>query len=261
MGLAVHLENQDSFMALQWITGTVQRKHIWSEGLFTLTIHCPGVAHFEPGQFLQIGLALPEKHLHRPYSVASPHGESLDFFIVRVDEGELTPRLWKLEEGDTIDVSAKATGSFTLSHVPDAPCLWLVATGTGLAPYIAMLRDPTIWERFAKVVLVHGVRLETDLAYLEELDAYRHTHGERFKFLPVLSRQQREGCLHGRITHTIENGQLEEQASARLVEGEGAVMLCGNPQMLDDVEAILTERGMRKHKTAVPGHYVLERYW
>lgn len=248
-------------MALQWITGRVERKHVWSEGLFTLTIRCPGVTPFEPGQFLQVGLPLPDKHLHRPYSVASPHGECLDFFIVRVDEGELTPKLWNLSEGDAIDVSVKATGSFTLSHVPDAPCLWLVATGTGLAPYIAMLRDATVWERYARIVLVHGVRLETDLAYLDELAAYRGMHGERFQFLPILSRQQRDGCLHGRITHTIERGELEERAGAKLVEGEGVVMLCGNPQMLDDMEMLLKDRGMRKHKSTVPGHYVLERYW
>ena len=127
-------------MAIQWINGTLQARKVWSEGLFTLTIHCPGVLPFEPGQFLQVGFPLPEKHLHRPYSVASPHGESLDFFIVRVENGELTPKLWDLEIGQSIDVSSKATGGFTLDHTPEAKVLWLLGTETGLAPNIAMLR-------------------------------------------------------------------------------------------------------------------------
>ncbi|MFM7974589.1 MAG: FAD-binding oxidoreductase, partial [Pirellula sp.] len=152
-------------MAIEWISGSLKKRKVWSDGLFSLTVDCPGVAPFEPGQFLQVGLQLADKHLHRPYSIASPHGQELEFFIVRVDQGELTPRLWNLEVGQSIDVCSKATGSFTLSHTPVAKNLWLLATGTGLAPYIAMLRQPKIWETYNRIVLVHGVRYLTDLAY------------------------------------------------------------------------------------------------
>ncbi len=167
-------------MALQWISGKIARKHVWSDGLFTLSIHCPGVGQFESGQFLQVGLQLPEKHLHRPYSVASPPSETLEFFIVKVDVGEVTPRLWALIEGVSIDVSEKATGGFTLSHTPVAETIWLLATGTGLAPYIAMMREETIWQRHKNVVLVHGVRHATDLAYQEELEQIQVRFGNRF---------------------------------------------------------------------------------
>lgn len=248
-------------MALQWISGKVARKHVWSDGLFTLSIHCPGVGPFEPGQFLQVGMQLPEKHLHRPYSVASPHGDVLDFFIVRVDNGELTPRLWKIEEGDSIDVSDRATGGFTLSHMPEAECVWLLATGTGLAPYIAMLREANIWDRYDKIILVHGVRLETDLGYQTELAQYQSQYPDRFRFIPVISRQSVDGTISGRITTAIENGTLEQVASAELSADSSAVMMCGNPQMLDDVETLLHDRGMQKHKKSAPGHYVVERYW
>lgn len=248
-------------MALQWISGKVTRKHVWSDGLFTLSIRCPGVAPFESGQFLQVGMEVPEKHLHRPYSVASPHADTLDFFIVRVDGGELTPRLWELEEGASIDVSSKATGGFTLSHTPEADTIWLLATGTGLAPYIAMMRERNIWERHKNVVLVHGVRYATDLAYQDELIHIKETYGARFHFIPVVSRAEVPDAISGRITTAIENGSLESKAENALSPSNCVVMMCGNPQMLDDVEALLASRGMHRHKKSAPGHVVVERYW
>jgi ferredoxin--NADP+ reductase len=248
-------------MSLQWISGKIVKRHVWSEGLFTISVSAPGVAPFESGQFLQVGLNLPEKHLHRPYSVASPHGDILDFFIVRVDGGELTPRLWNLGEGDTVDISAKATGGFTLSHTPDAHCIWLIATGTGLAPYIAMLRDTTIWQRYPRIVLVHGVRHCTDLAYHDELHRYRDRYPQQFRFISAVSRDAGKGCLNGRITTALENGSLEQVAEARIAPEESAIMMCGNPDMLNDLEAIFQRRGLSKHKTKTPGHYVVERYW
>jgi ferredoxin/flavodoxin---NADP+ reductase len=248
-------------MALQWITGTVAKKHVWSEGLFTLSIHCPGVGAFEPGQFLQVGVPLPDKHLHRPYSVASPHGETLEFFIVKVDGGELTPRLWEMTEGTAIDVAAKATGGFTLSHTPQADCIWLLATGTGLAPYIAMLRESAIWNQYQKIVLVHGVRYKTDLAYLDELHQWEAQYADRFRFIGAVSRETVEGCITGRVTNAIESGLLESTAGVSLKPETSAVMMCGNPDMLNDVESLLQARGLKKHKAKEPGHYVVERYW
>ena len=119
---------------MKWCPGRMTHKHVWADGLFTLTIDVDGVEPFEPGQFLQIGFSEPDGgHTHRPYSVASPHGAELEFFIVRVDGGELTPRLWAAEPGDSIDVSCRAAGSFTLSQAPPLRDLWLIGTGTGLA--------------------------------------------------------------------------------------------------------------------------------
>ena len=248
-------------MAIEWISGSLKKRKVWSDGLFSLTVDCPGVAPFEPGQFLQVGLQLADKHLHRPYSVASPHGRELEFFIVRVDHGELTPRLWSLDVGQSIDVCKKATGSFTLNHTPVAKNLWLLATGTGLAPYIAMLREPRIWASYERIVLVHGIRYLTDLAYTEELEEYHDTHPGRLVFVPVISRALAVHGYQGRITQAIESGKLEELAGTPMSSDQSAVMMCGNPQMLDDVEAILNARGMRKHRRNEPGHYVVERYW
>lgn len=245
---------------MQWISTTVDRKVVWAPGLFTLSIAASDVMHFEPGQFLQLGLTLNEKRVNRPYSVASPHGNSLEFFIVLVEEGELTPHLWKLNPGDRVDVSQKAAGSFTLSHCPDAKTLWLLATGTGIAPYIAMLRTNEPWQRFENIVFVHGVRQKNDLAYQAELSAYRDRYGKRFASVAVVSREDVPGALSGRITTCLSNGSLENQAE-QTVSTDSCVMMCGNPAMLDETEKLLETRGLKRHRAKSPGQIVVERYW
>lgn len=245
---------------MKWTRGVVERKKVWGDGLFTLEIQAPDVAAFEPGQFLQLGLEQEDGHLHRPYSVASPHGVTLDFFIVLVEDGRLTPHLWKMEAGDELDVSARAAGSFTLSHCPEADSLWLVATGTGLAPYIAMLRTADPWQRYQHICVVHGVRHGADLAYQEELAGHKAKYGDRFEYLPVVSREDVPGALRGRITNCVTDGSLEQRAGKELTTN-CCVMMCGNPDMLNETEALLGERGLKKHRKKEPGHIVVERYW
>lgn len=245
---------------MKWTRGVIERKKIWADGLFTLEIRAPEVLPFEPGQFLQLGLELEDGHLHRPYSVASPHGELLDFFIVLVEDGRLTPLLWNMDVGDEIDISAKAAGSFTLCKAPDASVLWLVATGTGLAPYIAMLRTENPWSRYEKIIIVHGVRHGSDLAYQEELAQFLSEHPNRFAYVPVVSRENVPDALDGRITTCIRNGSLEERAKQEF-SSDCCVMMCGNPDMLNEAEELLAERGIKKHKRKEPGQVVIERYW
>ncbi|MFK7734702.1 MAG: ferredoxin--NADP reductase [Pirellulaceae bacterium] len=245
---------------MKWTRGIVKRKTIWTEGLFTLEVSAPEVAEFEPGQFLQIGIDQEDGHLHRPYSVASPHGEVLDFFIVLVEDGRLTPHLWAMNEGSEVDISLKAAGSFTLQHCPDASTLWLMATGTGLAPYIAMLRRNEAWERYKRIVLIHGVRHGVDLAYQPELASYKQQYGDRFDYVPVVSRESIEGTMSGRITTRIQDGSLEERIQHKF-DQDCCVMMCGNPEMLNEAERLLGERGLRKHKRKEPGQIVVERYW
>lgn len=259
--------SKSSVMALKWIPATVVRKILWAPGLFTLRVHAPGVLPFEPGQFLQLGLASPEKHLHRPYSVASPHAEYLDFFIVLVETGEVTPHFWNLKVGDQVDVSEKAAGSFTLSHAPASRDLWLMATGTGIAPYIAMLRDPALWKQYEQVILVHGVRYPADLAYQLELEEMQRQHQGRFFYLGVASRipNKMEGhsnrILSGRITDCFTSLALEQETGVAITPQYSTVMLCGNPAMLDDMEQLLAQRGLLRHRSKSPGHVVVERYW
>ena len=202
-----------------------------------------------------------KQRVNRPYSVASPHGDRLEFFIVRVDDGELTPHLWKLEPGDDIEVSEKAAGRFTLEKTPDAENLWLVATGTGLAPYVAMLRTDEPWERYRKIVIVHGARHATDLAYTEELREMEKSRGGAFKLVQALTRESADGAMQGRIPALIESGDLEKEVGCEMTKEASAVLLCGNPAMLDSMEELLGKRSMVKHRSKAPGQIVLERYW
>ncbi len=254
-------------MALKWIPATVVRKNLWAPGLFTLGVKAPGVAPFEPGQFLQLGFNFPEKHLHRPYSVASPHSDYLEFFIVLVETGELTPHLWNLKVGVSVEISEKAAGSFTLAHAPQSRDIWLMATGTGVAPYIAMLREKTIWDKYQRVILVHGVRYPADLAYQIELEELQHQHGGKFIYVGVASRvpHKAEGhtnrFLSGRITDCFNSLALEQETGVSITPQYSTVMLCGNPSMLDEMENLLAQRGLQRHRTKSPGHVVVERYW
>jgi len=257
----------------KWFQSKVLEKKVWTEGLFTLSIDGSGVKEFEPGQFLHLagfpkGIAddadeatREKQRVNRPYSVASPHGESLEFFIVRVDDGELTPHLWNLEPGDAIEVSEKAAGRFTLKKTPDAENLWLIATGTGLAPYVAMMRTEEPWQRFKKIVIVHGVRHATDLAYTEELRKLEAERGGAFRLVQALTRESADGVLEGRIPALVESGVLEETAECQMTKEGSAVLLCGNPAMLDSMEEVLGKRSMVKHRSKAPGQIVLERYW
>ncbi len=245
----------------KWCQGTVVGRKVWAEGLFTIAVEAPDVAPFDPGQFLHLAVTEGGERINRPYSVASPHGRVLEFFIVVVEDGQLTPRLWELREGDALEVSQRAAGSFTLEKSPLAPHLWLIATGTGLAPYIAMLRTPTPWERYEKICVVHGVRHAADLAYTDELRGYEAQHPQRFRLAQALTREKCDGKLHGRIPALLESGELEQAAGFSMQADNSTVLLCGNPAMLDDMEARLGERGMKRHRSKSPGQIVLERYW
>ncbi len=248
-------------MALSWCPGTIIDRKVWTEGLFTIRVDVEGVNEFVPGQFLQIGYQNDDKHIHRPYSVASPWGREIEFFIVRVDDGELTPWLWERGAGDPLDVSQGAAGSFTLKKTPRAEVLWLVATGTGLAPYIAMLRTDEPWQDYRKIVVVHGARVGEDLAYADEFNQMASDRPGRFSYIPTVTREDVPDVLRGRIPALLADGSLESAAGSPMNADNSAVMLCGNPAMLDDMEKLLETRQMKRHRSKSPGHIVLERYW
>lgn len=248
-------------MTLEWVRGRVVSRQEWTEGLFTIGIESPGVEPFEPGQFLQLGLEVEGKMILRPYSVASPHADVLEFYIVLVENGELTPKLYRLAEGDGVFVSKHGAGRFTLEHSPIKKNVWLIATGTGLAPYIAMLRSKEIWLRYENVILVHGVRHKADLSYQSELSSYYAKFPDRFAYVPMTSREENELGLSGRIPIAVDDGRLESFVRRELTAESSTVLLCGNPDMLTEMEERLGKRGMVKHRKHTPGNIVLERYW
>lgn len=230
----------------------------WAPGLITLRL---GVEpSFEAGQFFNLALYLDGEFTRRAYSAASAPGEPLEFFIAEVNDGEFSPALFALGEGQHVWVEDKPQGFFTLRYVPDATDLWLVATGTGLGPFIAMLRSGQVWERFRRVVVVHGVRDTAQLAYRAELAAWSEQRA--LGVVTCLSRAAAAPpLLHGRVTQALANGSLEAAAGISISPEHSHIMLCGNPEMVAEMSALLHERGLSKHRQRKPGHITTEKYW
>ncbi|MDA3912749.1 ferredoxin--NADP reductase [Oleiagrimonas sp.] len=241
--------------------------HHWNEGLFSFrTTRDPGF-RFHSGQFVMIGLKVDERPLLRAYSIASAHYEEhLEFFSIKVPGGPLTSRLQHLAPGDELIVSRKPTGTLVLDDLHPGKRLYLLATGTGLAPFLSIVRDPETYERFDKIVLCHGVRHAQDLAYAEELRERLPRHEylgdmvrEKLIYYPTVTR---EPFIHrGRITDAIANDTLAAITGLPPLDpAEDRVMICGSPAMLEDTCALLDGRGFAiAPRTREPGDYVIER--
>lgn len=244
-----------------WSEGQVTARRDWAEGLVTLTIAAE-VERFDPGQFVNLALEREGTFERRSYSIASPPGEPLEFLVAEVQGGVLTPHLTALAPHQTVLVERKPQGFFTLKWVPEARDLWLVATGTGLGPFMSILRSPEVWARFESVVLVHGARDAAHFAYRETIVDCCAAHGGKLKAVWVQSRQAPEGGeLAGRVTSALADGRLEQAAEVALSPADSHVMLCGNPQMIEEMTALLGERGLRRHRVRTPGHITIEKYW
>jgi ferredoxin--NADP+ reductase len=173
----------------------------------------------------------------------------------------LSNALVKLEPGDELWIKQSANGFFTLDEVPDGRDLWMVATGTGIAPFLSILRTNEPWRRFENLVLVQAVRTGDDLRYLEIVDRLRSEYGDRLRFQAFVSRETVEGTLPGRIPAALEDGSLERAVGVELRVERSQIMLCGNPDMVSDATEGLRSRGFRKNRRRTPGHITTENYW
>lgn len=245
----------------KWLEGRVVGQKHWTDRLLSLQVAAP-LGSFQAGQFVKLALDIGGERVARPYSFVNPPGmEPHEFYYNIVAEGPLTPRLAALAAGDLIYVAPGIAGFLILSEVPDAENLWLLATGTGLAPFLSILRTEEPWKRFGRVVLVHATRTADEQVYGGLLDAVAGARGERFRRVAFVSREKAHGALEGRIPAAIADGRLERAAATELSAARSQAMLCGNPQMVADVMAALAARGMRKHRRRAPGHITVETYW
>lgn len=245
--------------------------HRWNEGLMSLRINRDAAYGFVPGQFARIGLKKEDGEIiWRAYSIVSaPHEAFLEFFLVIVPTGEFSSRVAKLKLGDTMLVEKQSQGFLTADRFKDGRDLWLMATGTGLAPYISMVRDHVLWQQFANIVIVLSVRERSDLGYTEELkflaDNSPRPGGATLKFVTTLTRDKPgdalNGALSGRINALIESGELEKAAALPLTDEHSRFMLCGNPDMVEGMRALLKSRGFRMNRKLEPGHIIVENYW
>jgi ferredoxin/flavodoxin---NADP+ reductase len=245
---------------------TVTHVRHWTDSLFSFrTTRGPGL-RFASGQFVMIGLMVEGKPLLRAYSVVSAtYEEELEFLSIKVANGPLTSRLQHIREGDQVLVGRKAVGTLLLDNLRAGRNLYLVGTGTGLAPFMSLIKDPETYERFQKVVLAHGVREIAELAYSEQIQRELPAHeliGEMLKeqliYYPTVTREPFRN--RGRITEIVENGRLfTDTGLPEMDPRQDGVMLCGSPQMLADMTAILKARGFDEGNSSTPGSYVIEK--
>ena len=240
--------------------------HHWTDRLFSFTTTRDQALRFSNGHFTMIGLRVNEKPLLRAYSIVSAnYEEHLEFLSIKVQDGPLTSRLQHIKVGDKIIVGRKPTGTLLIDYLLPGKNLYLLSTGTGMAPFLSVIRDPETYERFEKVILVHGVREVKELAYHDYLTQELPKHeflGEmvrkQFLYYPTVTREPFKN--QGRLTEAIESGKLFNDLGLPSFDaGRDRVMICGSPQMLKDLKRMLEARQFKEGNTTTPGDFVIER--
>lgn len=237
----------------------------WADNLFSFTMTRPAHFKFTAGQFARIGIKVDGELVVRAYSVvSSPYDEVLEFFSIVVPDGTFTSRLQHLQVGDELYLEKIPYGFLTLARYqqPLPHDLWLLATGTGLAPFLSMLQDFETWQQYQKIFLVYSVRSQAELAYVEKIKQIHEDFGEGrpdFSFIPVITREP-NAPLHERLPVLIANGALEQFAGQAFNSETSHIMLCGNPQMVDDTKEALKQRGLTMNRRGV-GNIAVENYW
>lgn len=243
----------------------VKEVYHWSDNLFSIKVERPKGFNYENGHFCMIGV---DGHppIMRAYSIVSANYEDyLEFFSIKVDNGLLTKQLQNVKPGDNIRISLKSTGSLVEGHLKDGKNLYLISTGTGLAPFLSIIKDPFIYEKYNKIILTHTVRNKKDLAYqnyitkeIKENEYIGEEVKNKFYYIPTVTREKYTNV--GRITEYIKNNKLAKMVGEENFSPEkDKFMICGSPSMLKDVCEILQKKGFQEGKNGYKGDYVIER--
>ncbi|WP_334188801.1 ferredoxin--NADP reductase [Noviherbaspirillum sp.] len=249
---------------------TVTSVHRWTDKLLTFTTTKPDGYSFTAGQYARMGLPDESGMIWRAYSMTSaPSDAELEFYGIIVEGGLFTTQLDGIKPGDPIWIERQPYGFMTVDRFTDGNDLWMLSTGTGIGPFISILRDPYVWGRFHNLVLVHCVRHADELAYRDELTALAQnppgnlSNAGRLQVIRSVTRDEPADSktLSGRITTLLQNGELEQRAGLPLSVEGSRIMLCGNPEMIEETRRLLHERGMRPVRRAIPGQFVTENYW
>lgn len=247
------------------------QKQVWREGLVSLRFEKPEKFSFTPGQFVRLGLNIEQngssEYAARAYSIVStPNDPFLEFFLVSVPGGLVSPRLTSLEAGSFALLQTEPMGSLTADRIPGNENLWCLSTGTGLAPFLSILREESVWKKWPTVVLVHCVRLSEDLVYtrlIEEIKKNSALGGGKDRnliYLPIVTREATQ-FLSKRIPTLISSGELQDTASVRLDKTASSVLLCGNPAMVKEARAILKPMGFQAPRRNQEGNLIAENLW
>jgi ferredoxin/flavodoxin---NADP+ reductase len=238
----------------------------WTDTLFSFRATRNTGFRFQNGQFAMLGLEVDGRPLMRAYSMASAnHEEELEFFSIKVADGPLTSRLQKIREGDTILVGRKATGTLITDNLIAGERLLLLSTGTGLAPFASLIKDPDVYDRFGTIVLVHGCRQVSELAYGEQLVAklredelFGPLLADKLIYYPTVTREPFRN--RGRITDLIASKQLFDDIGLPPLDvATDRIMMCGSPAMLEELKQMFEQRGFAEGNHSEPGHFVIEK--
>jgi ferredoxin--NADP+ reductase len=248
------------------IRETVTKVHHWNDTLFSFNTTRNQGLRFKNGHFTMIGLEIDNKPLLRAYSIASANYEDeMEFFSIKVQDGPLTKHLQNLKVGDEILVGTKPVGTLIADHLIPGKNLYLLSTGTGLAPFMSIIKDPEIYEQFDNVILTHGVRETSELAYKDFIEQelpnneyFGDIVREKLKYYPTVTREEFRN--QGRLTDLVASGKLFSDLGLPDINLENdRFMLCGSPSMLKDFCKILDDRGFEEARQGEQGHYVIER--
>ena len=240
--------------------------HHWTDRLFSFTTTRDPALRFSNGHFTMIGLRVDGKPLLRAYSIVSAnYEEHLEFLSIKVQDGPLTSRLQHIQVGDKIVIGKKPTGTLLIDYLLPGKNLYLLGSGTGLAPFLSVVRDPATYERFEKVIIVHGVREVKELAYRDYLSTELPQHeflgdmvSQQMLYYPTVTREAFEH--QGRITDLIESNKLSQDLGLPDIDpSRDRIMICGSPGLNKDMRAILEARGFKEGSTTTPGDFVVER--
>ncbi|HEX4880331.1 MAG TPA: ferredoxin--NADP reductase [Limnobacter sp.] len=257
---------------------TITDLRVWVPGkLFSFKCTRPSGYRFAAGQFARLGventlnLSGEPGIIWRAYSmVSSPYEQHLEFFSIVVPDGAFTSHLSRLKVGDPVYIDKTSFGFLTTSRFESGDDLWLLGSGTGLAPFLSILHDPLTWEQFKRIVLVHSARTAEELVYQDMIQSFT-THPElseliddvkqRFFYVPVVTRQTLPACLNERITTLLENGRLQAATGLVMNPQRSRFMICGNPEMVTDIREVLKQQGYKAARRNSPGEIAVENYW
>jgi ferredoxin--NADP+ reductase len=246
----------------------IRAVHNWTPSLLSFRTSRAAGFRFTPGHYARLGLNSADHNaVWRPFSIVSGvHDPHLEFLAMLVPGGDFSGALSRVREGDPIRVDKTSYGFMTIDSFAPGKDLWLLASGTGLGPFLSILRDPASWQIYDKLVLVHSVRHARELAYRDEIAAIPHEHllaasPTQMRYVPVVTREPWPGALAARIPQLIEDGRLEQAAGVKLDLERSRIMVCGNPDMTRELRGQLTARGFRINRRATPGQLAFENYW
>ncbi len=240
----------------------------WTDALFSFKTTRDADYRFAAGQYARLGLPnASDTILWRAYSIVSaPHEDYLEYYGVSVPGGAFTSMLKEIRSGDTVWTDRQSFGFMTPDRFADGDDLWMLATGTGLGPFVSILRDAAVWKKFKRLIVVHCVKYASEFGYREQLAAMQSMHSAADAELKIIQCVTREAStkpeqLSGRITTLLNSGELERAAGVPITVGSSRIMLCGNPEMIEETRRILHQRELRPCRRALPGQFVTENYW